>query len=61
VVPYLYSPAEVAALMTAAAAIRTPLRAATCQTLIGLLAATGMRVGEAISLDRADLAAGRAC
>jgi integrase len=58
-VPYLYSSAEVAALMTAAAAIRTPLRAATYQTLIGLLAATGMRVGEAISLDRADLDAER--
>jgi integrase/recombinase XerD len=58
-VPYLYSSAEVAALMTAAGAIRTPLRAATYQTLIGLLAATGMRVGEAISLDRADLAAGQ--
>jgi integrase len=54
-VPYLYSPAEVAALMTGAAAIRPPLRAATYQTLIGLLAVTGMRVGEAISLDRADL------
>jgi integrase/recombinase XerD len=58
-VPYLYSPAEVAALMAAAAAIRPPLRAATYQTLIGLLAVTGMRVGEAISLDRADLAAGQ--
>ena len=54
-VPYLYSPAEVAALITAAGAIRAPLRAATYQTLIGLLAATGMRVGEAISLDRGDL------
>jgi integrase len=58
-VPYLYSGAEVAALMTAAAAIRAPLRAATCQTLIGLLAATGMRVGEAISLDRGDLDSGQ--
>jgi integrase/recombinase XerD len=58
-VPYLYSGAEVTALMTAARAIRTPLRAATYQTLIGLLAATGMRVGEAISLDRADLDAGQ--
>jgi integrase len=54
-VPYLYSPAEVAALITAAGAIRAPLRAATYQTLIGLLAATGMRAGEAISLDRGDL------
>jgi integrase/recombinase XerD len=58
-VPYLYSPAEIAALITAAGAIRTPLRAATYQTLIGLLAATGMRVGEAISLDRSDLDAGQ--
>jgi integrase/recombinase XerD len=58
-VPYLYSPAEVTALMTAAGKIRTPLRAATYQTLIGLLAATGMRVGEAIGLDRGDLDAER--
>jgi integrase len=58
--PYLYSAAEITALMTAAGAIRAPLRAATYQTLIGLLAVTGMRVGEAISLDRchADLDAG---
>jgi integrase len=53
--PYLYSAAEVAALVNATGAIRTPLRAATYQALIGLLAATGMRVGEAISLDRGDL------
>ena len=58
-VPYLYSAVEVTALMTAAAAIRAPLRAATCQTLTGLLAATGMRVGEAIRLDRTDLDAGQ--
>ena len=32
-----------------------PLSAATYETLIGLLAVTGMRVGEAIRLDRADL------
>jgi integrase len=58
-VPYLYSGAEVAGLMAAAGAIRTPFRAATCQVLIGLLAATGMRVGEAISLDHGDLDAGQ--
>jgi integrase/recombinase XerD len=52
--PYLYTGAEVAALLTAASSLRFPLRTATYQTLIGLLAATGMRVGEAISLDRAD-------
>jgi integrase/recombinase XerD len=58
-VPYLYSPAEVAALMTAASGIRAPLRAATYQALIGLLAVTGMRAGEVISLDRGDLDTGQ--
>jgi integrase len=53
--PYLYSGADIAALVAAAASLRFPLRAATYQTLIGLLAVTGMRVGEAIRLDRADL------
>jgi integrase len=52
--PYLYSGAEIAALMTAAESLRFPLRTATYQTLIGLLAVTGMRVGEAIALDRGD-------
>ena len=52
--PYLYSDAEIAALMTAAQSLRFPLRTATYQTLTGLLAVTGMRVGEAISLDRGD-------
>ncbi len=33
----------------------TPMPAATHETLIGLLAATGMRIGEAIRLDRADI------
>jgi len=58
--PYLYSDADITALIAAAACLRFPLRAATYQTLIGLLAVTGMRVGEAIRLDRtdADLAAG---
>jgi integrase/recombinase XerD len=54
-VPYLYSDAEIAAVMTAAHGIRSRLRAASYTTLIGLLAATGMRVGEAIALDRDDV------
>lgn len=54
-VPYLYSDAEVDALMAATASLRTPWRAATYRTLIGLLWATGMRVGEALALDLADL------
>ena len=36
-------------------AIVSPLRAATYQTLIGLLAASGLWIGEAIKLDRSDL------
>ncbi len=53
--PYLYSAAEVSALMAATASLRPALHAATHKTLIGLLAATGLRLGEAIRLDRADL------
>lgn len=53
--PYLYSAQEIAALMAAASSLRTPLRRATMTTLIGLLAVTGMRVGEAIAADRTDL------
>ncbi|HUP23209.1 MAG TPA: tyrosine-type recombinase/integrase [Thermoanaerobaculia bacterium] len=52
--PYLYSDQDVAALISAAATLRTPHRVATYRTLIGLLAVTGMRVGEAIGLDCGD-------
>ena len=55
VVPYLYTDQEIAALVRAAGELSGPLRAATYQTLIRLLAVTGMRVGEAIGLDREDL------
>jgi integrase len=54
-VPYLYSPADIAALRTAAESLSTPLRRATIGALIGLLAVTGMRVGEALALNRDDL------
>jgi integrase len=50
--PYLYSDTEISALMEAAGSLRSPLRRATYATLIGLLATTGMRVGEAIAADR---------
>ena len=39
----------------AAGALRPEFRAATCQSLISLLAASGVRIGEALSLDRGDL------
>ncbi len=41
--------------MDGATVIPTPHRAATMRTLIGLLAVTGMRIGEAIRLDRGDI------
>jgi len=53
--PYIYSPAEIAALMGVTRALRPPSRAATFETLIGLLAVTGLRLGEALSLDREDV------
>ncbi len=58
--PYLYTDEEVLALMQSARRLRTWIRATdglrprTYATLIGLLAVTGMRVSEAISLDRRD-------
>lgn len=52
--PYLYDQAQIAALMHVAGTLRTPHRVATIQTLIGLLAVTGMRIGEAVGLDRED-------
>ena len=53
--PYIYSDAEVAALMAATRRIGDPFRAHTYRTVIGLLATTGMRVGEALALDRTGL------
>ena len=52
--PFIYSPGDIEALLARARQL-TPMPAATHETLIGLLAATGLRVGEAIRLDRADL------
>ena len=52
--PYLYTPQEISALMKATTILRGSHVQATYRTLIGLLAATGMRIGEAIGLDRDD-------
>jgi len=51
IAPYLYSPTEICALIEAAGQLTPPLRAATWQTLIGLLAVTGMRKSETCRLD----------
>jgi integrase/recombinase XerD len=53
--PHIYSDAEVGRLMTQAHVLPRPLSAVTCGTLIGLLATTGMRVGEALALDEDDV------
>jgi integrase len=53
--PYLYSPGEILALMRATTTIASPLRAASTETIIGLLWASGLRVGEALALDRCDV------
>jgi integrase/recombinase XerD len=53
--PYIYADEDVAALLEAAHGIRHPLKAATYITLLGLLAVTGMRLGEALALDDDDV------
>jgi len=55
--PYVFSDEEIRYLVAAAARLPSPtgLRAATFSTLFGLLAATGMRVGEALALDDRDV------
>ena len=57
--PFIYTDADVLALIEQAdRRIPQALRSATYQTLIGLLATTGLRVGEALRLDRSDLERG---
>src|SRR5258708_9028658 len=53
--PHVYSAGELALLLATARRLRPPLRAATHQALIGLLASCGMRVGEALALTRDDV------
>ena len=53
--PYLYSDADIAALLAAARRLSPPLQAGTFETLLGLLAVTGLRIGEAMRLDRDDI------
>jgi integrase len=55
--PHIYTDGEIADLMAAATQLRSAsgLRGVTLKTLIGLLAATGLRPGEALSLDVGDV------
>lgn len=53
--PYIYTSAQIAELMAAARRLSCPLRAATFEAVIGLMACTGLRTGEAMRLDREDV------
>lgn len=53
--PFLYSEEQLTALIEAASTLRCTHPAATYRTLVGLLAVTGMRIGEALALDRGDI------
>jgi len=54
--PFIYPPADVNRVpVLARQSIVSPLRAATYDTLIGLLAVSGLRIGEAIKLDSNDV------
>lgn len=54
--PFIYSQADLDALLGACAqAFSRPLLTATMRTTIGLLAATGMRIGEALQLATGDI------
>lgn len=55
--PYIYTPAEVAQIVEAAGHLRNvyPLRRQVYPTLLGLIAATGLRVSEALDLRLSDV------
>jgi len=57
-VPYIYRDDEITAIMAAAGRLRHPMSQCTYQALVGLLASTGLRVSEAIGLDRGDVRPG---
>ncbi|MGB7327565.1 MAG: tyrosine-type recombinase/integrase [Rubripirellula sp.] len=55
--PYIYAPKQIADIVAEAGRLPSPygLRAALWQTLFGLIAVTGMRVNEALSLEQHDV------
>ena len=53
--PYLYSSEEAWSLMRAARELSPELRAETTETILGLLFASGLRIGEALGLERGDV------
>lgn len=55
VAPFIYTSEQIQALLQAAAELAPELRGATYQTLIALMACTGIRTGEALALNHASL------
>lgn len=55
VVPHLYSGQQINALLDAAHRLQPPVRAHTIATVIALMSAVGLRIGEALALDTTDL------
>jgi integrase len=53
--PYLFSQQDVCRLLAEARRLRHPMRAASYEALFGLLAVSGMRIGEAVALERQDV------
>jgi integrase/recombinase XerD len=58
-IPHVYTAEQVTALMYEAACLSFPLRAASYEAILGLLAVTGMRVSEVLALNDDDLDGGR--
>lgn len=54
-VPFLYTQAQVTALMAATGSLRSPIRRVGLETIVGLLWSTGMRIGEVLALDNSDV------
>lgn len=55
ITPYLWTQEEIAALLAGMRELRPELRAATYETLLGLIAVTGMRIGEGLGLTLSDV------
>lgn len=53
--PFLYSDADISTLLAASRVLAPEFRGLTYYTLLGLLTASGMRIGEAIALDLGDI------
>ncbi len=58
-VPYLYTPAQITGLIKHAHTLAPAVRGITLATVIGLMATTGIRIGEALALDTTSLDLGK--